>query len=129
VARIDPETNRVVAVIPVDGGCGGLDAGQSVWVSARSCGRHIARIDPTTNDVTTQVELPGFTLGLAVFRGSVWVATLADGRAALIRIDEQTGLVLGRVDVNHVVGALAVADAVYAAGDGRIIRVEPLEER
>lgn len=128
VARIDPRTNRVVATIPVDGGCGGLDSGEAVWVSARICGSHVARIDPATNSVTTQVELPGYSLGLEILRGSVWVANADGGHGALIRIEERTGVVLGRIDLDHIVGTLAVSDALYAAGAGEIIRVEPVKE-
>nr|WP_152639843.1 YncE family protein [Sphingobium bisphenolivorans] len=97
VSRVDPATNRVIAIIPVDPGTWYLAFGHgSLWaVSAQ--GQSVQRIDPRTNSVVKRTALgkqPGF---LAAGEGAVWVQEQGDGTVA--RIDPVTGDVTTRIKV------------------------------
>lgn len=74
VTRVDPDTNKVVATIPVGDGVEGGDiaAGEgSVWVSAP--GVPIVRIDPRTNRAVQRFTGEGGG-AILVAHGSLWVA-------------------------------------------------------
>jgi len=126
VVRIDPRTDQVVATVPVDGACGGVAVGRSVWVSSRICGSSVSQIDPVTGEVLTETELPGLTLGVAELAGSGWVARVVGFRGHLTRIEPSTGDVLGSLDVGHDVAALTSAGGVlWAVGGDTVSRVAP----
>lgn len=99
VARIDPETNTVIATVTVDPGtfylAYGLDA---VW-AVSSDEQSLQKIDPETNEVVGKVKLgkqPGF---LAAGEGAVWVQEQGDGTVA--RVEPDTLAVSGRVPVGE----------------------------
>ncbi len=97
IARVDPQTNRVIASIPVNPDGVYLSFGLgSLWVVSATS-HSIQRIDPATNSVTKSTDLgkePGF---LIAGEGAVWVQEQGDGTVA--RIDAKTGEVTGRVKV------------------------------
>ena len=75
LVRIDPDTRRVVARIPL--GAGPLSVavgGGSVWVTNRDA-RAVSRIDPATDRVVSLVRLESSPWGVAYGRGRVWVTT------------------------------------------------------
>ena len=75
VIRIDAETHRVVARIPVPGGdlySVRFGAG-SVWTADRA-GRAIDRIDPRTNKVVARIRLAVPPHDIAVHGDDVWVS-------------------------------------------------------
>ena len=75
VARIDPETRRVVRRIPVgDGPLAVAVGGGAVWVTNRD-DRSITRIDPTTNRVTGTIRLGAPPHGVRFAHGRLWVTT------------------------------------------------------
>jgi len=97
IARIDPETNEVIATVDVAPQTFFLAYGLDALWAVSSDGRSIERIDPTTNKVTGSAELgkqPGF---LAAGEGAVWVQEQGDGTVA--RIDPETVTVTGRIKV------------------------------
>jgi DNA-binding beta-propeller fold protein YncE len=74
LARIDPSTNRITAVIPAGKGAGAVAVGAgSVWV-ADEVGGTITRIDPRTLRVVGTTKLDSIPVDLAVGGGEVWVA-------------------------------------------------------
>ncbi len=86
--------------------------------------RQAIRIDPDTGKVITTVDLDTQGIcGLAVGLGSVWVAT-----GGLTRIDEATGRIVGRLDLNGDCGNVIVAGgAVWVTADGQpyVDRISP----
>ena len=89
VHRINPKTNKEVAVVPVPGDpCAGLTFGfGSLWVPL--CGKpsSIIRVDPATNQITATLPVgpAGPEGGIAASRDSVWIVT--DNAGTLVRID------------------------------------------
>lgn len=79
VSRIDAETGKIVARIPVRAG-GAIAAGrEGVWVLG-AAGTEVIEIDRRTNKVGRTIELPAAELwGLAVGAGSVWTTDLETG--------------------------------------------------
>ncbi len=66
VSRIDPNSNAVVAVIPVGDGPGSLAIGdEGVWVGNEFDGT-VMRIDPRTNTVVESIETGQRPAGLAL---------------------------------------------------------------
>lgn len=75
LVRIDPETRRVLAGIPVGNGPLGVAVGAgAVWVTNRDS-RTISRIDPATNTVTRTIHLDVVPQGIHFAHGQVWVTT------------------------------------------------------
>lgn len=100
VHRIDPETNTVVASIPVgQKPCSGLAAGfGSVWVP-NCVDKTISRIDTKTNRVVATIAVgPAQSEGgLAASPDSVWI--LSDAKGVLSRIDPDTNKVVAEIIV------------------------------
>ena len=81
VTRIDPDTRRKVAEIPVarnplvSSGLSDVTVGAgSVW-AVNSADRTVVRIDPHTNKITTRIQLPGDTAprSIDIAGNDVWV--------------------------------------------------------
>lgn len=135
VSRIDPDTNQVVAVIPI-GTKGVSDApnpwgaavlGDEVWVANAADGQ-LVRIDPATNEVASRVLLPNVTPGsiraLAAGAGSIWISDTGSGN--LIRFDPATETVVATINVAGL-GLAVTDDAVWVADywDNQVVRVDP----
>jgi ligand-binding sensor domain-containing protein len=107
LTRVDPESNRVVATIPLPGPADAVGAGLAgVWV--RSPGGPIWRVDPARNRVAATIRVPG---GLGATVGSVLVA----GGMVLVT-DPDNGA------VHHLGGDRLTEDAFEA--DGRDVVVD-----
>ena len=132
IVRIDAGTNRVVARIDVETGCGQLAADDAVVWFAEGCSSAVLRIDPRTNRIAARIETgnaPAFPI--AVGGGSVWVGT-NDQR--LLRIDPSTNAVVSRTEVrlspntDHPAFFVAYAEGSLWLADaegGRILRIQP----
>jgi outer membrane protein assembly factor BamB len=76
LTRIDPETNRVVAQIPIeadspDGGASSVAVGEGeVW--AQSVDGKLYKVDPAPNEIVAKVSLGDSSSHLAVYGGAVW---------------------------------------------------------
>jgi YVTN family beta-propeller protein len=127
VSRIDPETNRVVATIPVADGVADLAAGRdAIWTGGDRQGvARVVRIDPRTNRVvaTLRVLQPQ---DVALGFGSVWVPS---GRPpTVVRIDPQTNTAPSSIPVVGKPSTIAVAaGAVWVkhSGPGTVQRIDP----
>lgn len=127
--RLDPETNEIVATIPIPGrSCQGFTVtDDAVWACVDD---GAARVDPETNEIAGEVA---FETGMVWSRlafggGSVW-AIGADGGApnVLVRIDPEA-MTATRIPLGHGAATLAYGfDAVWitAPQDGLILRVDP----
>jgi len=99
VARIDPSTNKVIALVTVEPGSCYLAFGEgALWVVSAG-GQTVQKVDPASNTVVVTTKLgkaPGF---LAAGEGGVWVQEQGDGTVA--RVEPATGAVTGRVKVDE----------------------------
>jgi YVTN family beta-propeller protein len=131
VAVIDPETNDIVAAIPVGIRPGPIAAGNGfVWVGSLH-DRSLTKIDMRRHARSGTVPLEGRTpTGLAVDRGRVWVAhgllgsiTVVDGQFDNIL---ETIPVTDRGTYSAKGSVTSGAAAVWAAfGDGTLARLDP----
>jgi len=102
VHRIDPKTNKEVAIVPVPGDpCAGLVFGfASLWVplcakqeraeQSRGKQNSIVRVDPRTNQISTTLPIgpAGPEGGITASNDSIWIVT--DSAGTLVRIDPVT---------------------------------------
>jgi DNA-binding beta-propeller fold protein YncE len=109
--RVDPQTNKLVATIPVGHGDGGVALGQgAVWVASPVEGT-VSRVDPQTNRVVATIPLAkqdGWQ-AIAVSPGVVWATDAAEN--LLVGIDSQTNQVVAKVS-----DTLAPIGVSYGAG-------------
>lgn len=129
VARLDPKTNKVLAMIPVGNKpCSGLATGfGSLWVPL--CGdQALARVDLKEGKVTATIPI-GIAHsegGLAQGAGSIWLLT--DKKGILSRIDPATNKVVAEIQVPA--GSFTAAfgeGAVWVTGteSNSLIRINP----
>jgi len=144
IAVIDPETNRIVARIPVGDGPNpvgtapnGVAVGEgAIWV-ANTDANTVSRIDPAKHAVRQTIAVGGGPAGLAVGATAVWVANGLDGTVS--RIDPSTnqavqtiGVGSGPSGVAYGAGAVWVANSSDGtvsridAGTGRVTRILPV---
>ncbi len=127
LTRIDPDSNRVVATIPLPGPADAVGAGLAgVWV--RSPGGPIWEVDPARNRLAATVRVPG---GLGAGAGSVLVAggmvLVADPSNGTVHIvdADRDRLAEGEFDA---AGRDVVADErgiVWAHSDQRVVGFGP----
>jgi len=131
VGVIDPETNEIVAEIPVGIRPGPIAAGSgSVWVGNLQ-DRTLTRIDTRQRSAAATISLENRTpTGIAVGEGAVWVAHGLRGQVS--RVDLQFNQVTNTIDVAGDTfvsqnGSAAVgAGAVWAVfSDSTLVRIEP----
>ncbi len=129
VARLDPKTNKVLAMIEVGKGpCSGLATGfGSLWVPL--CGdQALARVDLKEGKVTTTIPIGigDSEGGLAAGTDSIWMIT--DKKGTLARIDPVTNKVVAEIQVPA--GSFTVASgegAIWVTGTASnvLTRVNP----
>ena len=96
IQKIDPETGRVLAMIPAPAGSGasGLAwAEGSLWVGDYR-GRTIQQIDPESGAILRTIESDRFVTGVTWVDGELWHATSEGDESELRQIDPVTGRVL-----------------------------------
>ncbi|MGH2590574.1 MAG: hypothetical protein ACRDGW_07245, partial [Actinomycetota bacterium] len=131
---LDP---HVTATIAVGAFPRGVTVGEgSVWAAVGASGdaedHVLVRIDPATNAVTDTIPLswPG---DLAVGGEAVWVNSVRDGKAVVLRIDAVTGDVVAAVETGAHLGGMAYGyDSIWVAasrsGDepaDEVLRIDP----
>ncbi len=116
--RIDPQTNGVVADIPLENAHSSLAAGAgAVWVGSFDAnGPRLLRIDPATNRVVAVI--PGVSGPIAVQPNAVWAFTAGGSgdSTTLVRIDPATNEIAARIPIEHSPPAfdiVATEDAVW----------------
>ncbi len=117
VGLIDPQTNRIVAEIPVGIRPGPLAAGAgSVWVGNLE-DRTLTRIDPAQLSAAATISLENRTpTGLAVGLGAVWVAHGLRGEVS--QVDPQFGQLTRSVSVAGT--AFGSPNGSVALGEGSV---------
>ena len=131
VVVIDPDTDRVVASLPVGSRPVTIDAeADSVWVGDAADGT-VTRIDPATREVTKVIGIGAPAVDLDADRGSVWVAT--GGFGEVVGIDAEVGAITRRIPVGDPDAVVVQSVASVGAGDGRVwagalgglVRIDP----
>ena len=135
VWRIDPDTNTVVARIPV--GAREFRAGPqwlavgagSVWVGVPNLNA-VVRIDPRTNTVEATVPVTdgGVCGQLFADDEAVWAASGLCGDGMLTRIDPKTNQVVARIKSpgwTTVFGGALGFGSVWIATDGGPFEIDP----
>jgi YVTN family beta-propeller protein len=130
VGVIDPESNTIVAAIPVGIRPGPVAAGAgSVWVGSLQ-DRNLTRIDPLRRSRAGVISLGNRTpTALAVGAGAVWVVHALRGE--LSRVESQFGetrtIAVTPRPLSSTTGGVAISGghvwAVY--GDSTLVRIEP----
>ncbi len=110
LTRIDPDTNRVVAEVPIAadssyGGAQNVAVGEgAVWVAGGD-GR-LFEVDPVENEVVAITPLGDYFSDLKVSKGSVWatvqISKPLDVRTRLVRVNPRTAKVLASEDLGPV---------------------------
>lgn len=97
LVRIDPNSNKVVAEVPLPPGCYtpayGSDA---VWVTCTQSSE-LLRVDPVTNLVSAHIKVGPKPRFLTVGEGAVWTLNQGDGKVS--RVDPQSNKVTATIDV------------------------------
>jgi virginiamycin B lyase len=126
LARIDPQTNATIAILPFGPADseGGITASEdSIWLVADENGT-LLRIDPQTNTVRQRVSVPPGSFNPLYSNGFVWVTGNKTG--VLTPVNSRTGAVLSSIPVGPQPRFLA-SGAGYIwtlnQGDGSITRV------
>lgn len=132
LTRIDPETNRVVAEIPIlaDSPYGGADkvaVGEgAVWALGEGT---LFKLNPETNEVVATVPVGESSSHLAVYGGAVWAMVQVE-EFRLARVDPRTVRVLASEDIGPIPkigeGGLAAGGRYvwFSSGEG-LARVSP----
>jgi hypothetical protein len=129
--RIDPQTNRVVATIPVSvsGENASIAFGEgAVWVTSGQANGVVYRVDPAANRVTATIGVPGGAFGIVVAAGTVWVSQyLPEPDPGIVaRIDARTNRLLAPVEVPNMPGAIrAGLDAIWVTSRFTVSRIDP----
>jgi len=101
VHRIDPRTNKEVAVVPMPGDpCAGQVSGfGSLWVPLCGKPNSLARVDTVTNRISAILPIgpAGDEGGIAASGDSIWI--VADDAGTLVRIDPTTNQVRQKISV------------------------------
>lgn len=144
VLKVDSHTLEIVAAIPLplplnvstyristlDVGEGAVwIAGGRDWLGALFSKSSLFRIDPVTNQLTAEIPLDGFSEGIAIGEGAIWVGT---GKT-VTRIDPKTNEVVARIPVGRdtwdriSVGAGSIW--VLKMVDAMLYRIDPATNR
>jgi serine/threonine-protein kinase len=126
LTRFDPETEKVIARIPVGTSpvAVAVDA-SSVWVVNSGDGT-VSRIDPTTNEVVATIDVGAEPAAIASDGTAVWVAVREENTVA--RIDPATNEVVARVRVGENPQGIALdAGGVWVAcfDQHNVARIDP----
>jgi sugar lactone lactonase YvrE len=137
--RIDPVTNQIAAVIPLQAmtaGAGIAFSDDSVWVTSGSSTQpFVYQLDPTRNREVSRTPLSGDANGIAIAEGTIWVTLeapegAAPGVGTVARLDADTGARLPPVElpgpptgVRSGLGAVWVT--AYRPDEFAVYRIDP----
>ena len=128
--RIDLETEQKSAVIATGianpkGELNVVAGAGSIWVASDDKGV-IVRVDPTTNAVTTSIQVDPGSYYLAFGLGSLWAVSAV--HQSLQKIDPETNTVVKRTALGREPGFLVAGEGavwVQEQGDGTLARIDP----
>ncbi len=101
VHRIDPKTNKEVAIVPMPGDpCAGLAFGfGSLWVPLCGQQKSIVRVDARSNQITAKLPIgpAGPEGGITASSDSIWIDT--DSAGTLVRVDPVTNRARQKISI------------------------------
>jgi len=129
VARVNEKTDTLAATIPVgpansEGGI--VCSRDAVWMATGEGGDKVARIDPKTNKVVLQIDVPAGSHTVDYGDGAIWV-TQSKGNL-LTRIDAKSNLVTDKIEVGPQPRFLTFGEGfvwTLNQGDGTVSKVDP----
>jgi virginiamycin B lyase len=129
IYRIDPETARVIAIIPAGMGPSGelnvVAGAGSIWAPSQTYGK-VSRIDPATNTASALIDVAPGTSYLAFGFDALWTASGQNG--TLQRIDPATDAITHTIMLGKTPGFLAAGEGavwIQEQGDGTLARIDP----
>ena len=141
LVRVGPETNRIVAEVPVEenaieGGASSVAVGGgAVW--ATSVNGKLLRVDPETNRVVAEIPVGDYSFDVEASGGAVWATSevsvndYANYTHRLTRVDPASNRAADSMDFENVTG-LAVAESSawvtignVETGEGSLISLAP----
>jgi YVTN family beta-propeller protein len=136
LSRINPATNTVLAVLPIDFTATqgpeaiGIGAG-SLWVTATEADESgnsvpgvVKRIDSITGATLATIPIGRSAFDIDVSAGAVWVANHDSG--SVMRIDPATNQVTATIPIPVASGVTVGLGAVWVVGsDGTVTRIDP----
>ncbi|MSO50449.1 MAG: hypothetical protein EXQ49_11235 [Acidobacteria bacterium] len=131
LARIDPDTNAVVAEIALPAGVTAMAFGMgALWVTSSS-GDALTRVNAATNVIEETIKVGRGPVSVAAGEGSVW--TMNGGDSTVSRIDPKTNKVTETIKsgVAGTSGALVVGEgSVWLSANGMpLTRIDPAVNR
>ena len=123
IAKIDPRSNRVVAVYRLPGSPYAVASGRgSVWVTLRNA-NVLVRVHPRTGRILARIPVRG-PVGVVADDQQVWVASSRDNSAQLV--DVARNRIAVRVRVSAEVETLALCGRTLwaASGGGSVTRID-----
>ncbi|HUR20073.1 MAG TPA: hypothetical protein VMZ90_04645 [Vicinamibacterales bacterium] len=131
LARIDPDTNAVVAEIAIPGGANALASGMgALWLTSSSANT-VTRVNAATNVVEEVIKVGRGPVSVAIGEGSVW--TMNGGDSTVSRIDPKTNKVTETIKsgVAGTSGTIAVGEgSVWLSASGTpLTRIDPAANR
>jgi hypothetical protein len=130
--RVDRQTGRVVARIPVQGRLALGDGGRNVWAlqSGGGYGRNLRgpllRIDARRNRVMARIPLPALGFGVIADRDTVWVWGPRDLLRIDARVDELAQVIHIADDEAEATGFALIGDQpVITTADRHLVRFDP----
>lgn len=128
ILRLDPDTNRAVAEIPVPGGAQALAFAEgAVWVAGTTQAT-VTRINAHTNVVGNTTKVGKGPLALAAGEGALWVLNTGDGTVS--RVDTKSSKVSTTITlgVSTPGGAIVAGEhGVWVSAPGApLVRIDPV---
>ena len=136
LSRINPATNTVLSVVPVDftatQGAEAIGSGAgSLWVTATDQDANgdwlpgvVKRIDPATGATLATIPVGTSPWDIDVSPGAVWVANADSG--SVMRIDPATNQVVATIAIPNAYGVTVGLGAVWVSStDGKVTRIDP----
>ena len=136
LSRINPATNTVLSVVPVDftasQGAYAIGSGAgSLWVTAFEYDANfdpapgvVKRVDPATGATLATISVGKSPYDIDVSPGAVWVACYDS--SSVIRIDPATNQVVATIAIPNAYGVTVGLGAVWVSStDGRVTRIDP----
>ena len=126
LARIDPDTNAIVAEITVPAGPTAMAFGEgAVWVTTAN--HMLTRVNGDTNVVVEHIKVGRTPTAVAVGNGAVWVLNSGDGSVS--RVDPKTNKVTATIKtgVTGAGGSIAIGEgSVWLSAAGMpLTRLDP----
>jgi len=131
ILRVDPDTNRAVADLPVPGGAHALAfTDNALWVAGTTAAT-VTRINGHTNVAQKPIAVGTGPLAIAVGEGGVWVLNTGDATVSRIAPDSGKVVTTIRLGVATAGGAIAAGEGGVwiSAPDAPLVRIDPATNR